>query len=96
MPFHLERHISGVRAWISTCLVPMDCKFSAVLTTSLCNAAVTGCRVQFCGLMVITKHKLKLVPFWCKGLFGVQGTRSLSSQWIYDTIDRAFVVPQAF
>ena len=68
--------------------------FNAVLTVSLCSAAVTGCRVQFCRLMVITKHKL--VPFWCKCLFGVQGTRSLSSLWIYDTIDRALVVPQAF
>ena len=48
-----------------------------------------GCRVQFYRLMVITKHKL--VPFWCKGLFGVQGMGSLSSQWMYNTIGRAFV-----
>ena len=44
--------------------------------------------------MVITKHKL--VPFWCKGILGVQGMGSLSSQWIYDTIDTALVVTQAF
>ena len=55
--------------------------------------AVTGCRVQFCRLMVITKHKL--VPTWCKGLFGARGMGSLSWLWIYDTIERVFVVPQA-
>ena len=57
------------------------------------HLSVTGCRVQFDRLMVITKHKL--VPFWCKGLFDMQGMRSLSCQWIYDTVERVFVVPQA-
>ena len=53
----------------------------------------TGCRVQFYRLIVITKHKL--VPTWCKGLFGARGMGSLSCLWIYDTIERVFVVPQA-
>ena len=37
-PFHLERDISGVRARISTCLVPMDCKFQAA-SNYVCLAA---------------------------------------------------------
>ena len=48
--------------------------FNAHPTMSLSNTAVTGCRVQFDRLMVITTHKL--VPFWCKGLFGMQGMGS--------------------
>ena len=67
--------------------------FNALPTVCVLQLSVTGCRVQFDRLMVITKHKL--VPFWCKGLFDMQGMRSLSCQWIYDTVERVFVVPQA-
>ena len=42
---------------------------------------------------MLQDRQMHLVPIWCKGLFGMQGMGSLSSQWIYDTIDGAFVVP---
>ena len=67
--------------------------FNALPTVCVLQLPVTGCRVQFYRLMVITKHKL--VPFWCKGLFGTRGMGSSSSQWIYDTSQRVFVVLQA-
>ena len=68
--------------------------FNAVPTRCVLQLPELGCRVQFDRLMVITKHKL--VPFWCKGLFGMQGMGSLSCQWIYESSERVFVVPQAF
>ena len=68
--------------------------FNAVPTQCVLQLPELGCRVQFDRLMVITKHKL--VPFWCKGLFGMQGMASLSCQWIYESSERVFVVPQAF